>query len=224
MNRFVRNALRLPLRTIASIQRRMQPSYAIQQKAEGYAKKHVDAELQRQLNEVPGNSSDRQGRLLFYLAATTPAQGCLLEIGAFKGKSTAWLTQAARQSKRRLVSIDPHMGDSYETFKQTVARFKIEEVATLHHALSHEIGQSWDQPIAFLWIDGGHDYETVKQDIIDFTPHVQPGGTVVLDDYEAAFYPGLIRAVEETLHQDPAFENLGTIKNFALFRRKANAS
>lgn len=174
----------------------------------------------RLLATIPGNASARECRLLFALAAQAQGAGQIVEIGAFKGKSTAWLAEAARHTGRRLVSIDPHLRGSDEEFRETARRLQFEDVATLHKAYSHDIGKDWREPIAFLWVDGGHDYECVRQDILDFTPHLEPGGVVVFDDANAENFPGVVRALDETLRRDPAFESLGQIKTFALFRRK----
>jgi predicted O-methyltransferase YrrM len=215
-----RDVLRFPRRTWRSLCRHMRPVYRHQRAADRFALQHLSAPLRQRLEAVPGNSSARECRLLFYLAATAPGDGCLVEIGAFKGKSTAWLAQAARMTGRRLVSIDPHMGPTAETFAQTVRDFAITEVATLHQAYSHDIGRTWAEPISFLWVDGGHDYETVLQDIHDFAPHVQPGGTVVFDDAGGEVFPGVLRAIREAMMRDPCYAYLGSIKQFALFRRR----
>ncbi|MBD3268499.1 hypothetical protein GF373_17665 [bacterium] len=45
--------------------------------------------------------------------------------------------------------------------------------------------------IHFLLVDGGHDYDTVKNDIIGWTPKVVPGGVVAFHDYTPL--PGSIR-------------------------------
>ena len=86
--------------------------------------------------------------------------------------------------------------------------------------MSHDLGKDWSKPIAFLWVDGGHDYDCVAQDIADFVPHVVPGGAVVFDDVNEQTYPGVVRAVHETIGVDPTVEHLGLYKNFDLYRRR----
>lgn len=218
--KILENIFRLPRRTWLSLCRNFQPVYRHQRAANRFVRQRIDAPLIRRLEAVPGNSSARECRLLCYLATTTPADGCLVEIGAFKGKSTAWLAQAARLSGRHLVSIDPHLEGSADAFEATLRDFSIRDVATIHRAFSHDIGKDWSQPIAFLWVDGGHDYETVLQDIHDFAPHVQPGGFIVFDDASDKTFPGVVRAIEETLLKDDQFVSLGSIKQFALFARR----
>ncbi len=222
LQRLARNLVRLPRRTAESIAKRLTPAYRIQRRADRFVHRELDEDRLDALCAVPGNTSYRQCRLLFYLATTSLAEGVICEIGAFKGKSTAWLAEAARRSRRTLVSIDPHVDDTWDTFQRTVRQFDIESVAEIHKACSHELGKDWDRPIAFLWVDGDHRYEGVRQDIIDFTPHVAPGGIVVFDDVNEQDFPGVVQALAETIDRDASFTALGCIKTFGLFQRKSD--
>lgn len=55
------------------------------------------------------------------------------------------------------------------------------------------------QKIAVLHIDGNHAYEFVKQDLELWTPHLLPGGWLILDDYVWRFGNGPQRAGDEWL-------------------------
>lgn len=220
MNRIWRNAIRLPHRTARSLWRCAQPVYRLQRRANRYVRLQIAAETVDRLAAVPGHTSDRQCRLLLYMAMNTLADGVLVEIGAFKGRSTAWLAEAARRRDRRLVSIDPHLNDSYESFIRTVREFDIDRVATIHRVTSHEVGRHFQQPIALLYVDGGHDYECVRQDIVDFAPHVRPGGIALFDDANPRAFPGVLRAIDESLRRDPSWKYLGRIKTTDLWKRK----
>ena len=220
MKRFWRNAIRLPRRTVASLWRRAHPAYRFQRRANRYVCLHLTPQMIDRLGAVPGNTSDRQCRLLFYLAMNTRADGLLLEIGAYMGKSTAWLAEAARRGDRHLVSIDPHLNDSYDVFQRTLRNFDIEQVATIHRATSREVGSNFATPIALLWVDGGHEYECVRRDIADFALHVCPGGFAVFDDANPQAFPGVVRAIDESLRQDPTWSYLGRIKMMDLWMKK----
>ncbi|WP_312282660.1 MULTISPECIES: class I SAM-dependent methyltransferase [Pseudescherichia] len=56
--------------------------------------------------------------------------------------------------------------------------------------------------IALLHIDGNHQYEQVKKDILLWLPHIKPGGWILVDDYEWSFGDGPKRAGDELLN-DP---------------------
>ena len=218
--RLVRNIAMLPTRTAQSIVRRSRPQYRLERASIRYARQQLAPEIFSRLCNVPGYTVSRKCMLLYYLAVTTLAPGCIVEIGAFKGKSTAWLAQAARQAGRRLHSIDPQVEGTLEDFRATVREFDLAAVTTIYHAFSHDVGKGWSAPIAFLWVDGGHDYGTVLQDIRDFAPHVTPGGWIVFDDARPDVTPGVIRAIEETLRRDDTFEYVGRIRDVDVFRRR----
>jgi predicted O-methyltransferase YrrM len=38
-------------------------------------------------------------------------------------------------------------------------------------------------PFDFAFIDGGHSVETIKSDFENIKKHIQPGGTIIIDDY-----------------------------------------
>ncbi|HTH94760.1 MAG TPA: class I SAM-dependent methyltransferase [Rhodocyclaceae bacterium] len=59
--------------------------------------------------------------------------------------------------------------------------------------------------ISILHIDGNHSYEDAVLDIQYWTPHVQPGGWILIDDYVWAFGDGPQRAADELL-QRQSFE------------------
>jgi len=214
----------LPTRTGQSLVRLSRPQYRLERASIRYTRQQLAPDMFSRLCNVPGYTVSRKCMLLYYLAATTSAPGCLVEIGAFKGKSTAWLAQAARQAGRRLHSIDPHVEGTLDDFRATVRAFDIAAVATIYQAFSHDVGKDWSLPIAFLWVDGGHDYGTVLQDIRDFTPHVAPGGWVVFDDARPDVTPGVIRALDETLRRDDAFDYIGRIRDVDVFRRRSPGS
>lgn len=220
MNRIARNIAKLPVRTWRTISKRLQPVYRLQREADAMADTELQIARQDELESIGGTTSDHECRLLYYLARQSPRQGAIVEIGAFKGKSTAWLAEAARKSGQPLISIDPHLQGTFDDFRQTVERFNLCDVATLHRALSHEIGRNWSQPIAFLWVDGGHDYDIVRQDIDDFAPHLLPGGYAAFDDVNPQTFPGVVQALNETLHNDESFVYEGIIGTIAIFRRR----
>lgn len=223
MNRLLRNLTCLPARTMASLERRRSPAYKLQVEANRFVYSWLPAERIKQLESIPGNSSNRENRLLARLVLTSPWGGCVVEIGAAHGKSTAWLVEAAssRKPSSAVVSIDPHMNGTWESFNATVCRFRLDgRGLEVRRATSHVVGQDWKRPISFLWIDGSHRYDDVIRDIEDFTPHVIGGGRVVFDDARGNRFPGVERAIAERMSRHLDFRSLGMIKNFALFERR----
>jgi predicted O-methyltransferase YrrM len=229
LQRVRRNLARLPLRTWHTLRRRLQPVYGLERQADRIVPRLIGQERLQELSTIPGTSSSREGRLLAFLALQSPAGGVFVEIGAFKGRSTAWLVEAAQRHAARpvVVSIDPHVGDDWHPaatwadFSETVRRFALDRRGLeVHRAKSCDVAATWVRPIALLWIDGSHHYEDVRDDIQGFVPHVCPGGYVVFDDASDPDWPGVWQAIGEQMLPRTDFEYLGLLRHFAVFRCK----
>ena len=51
--------------------------------------------------------------------------------------------------------------------------------------------------IDYVFIDGGHDYQTVKNDLVCCKDVITNGGTVLCDDYDLTYAPGVKKAIDE---------------------------
>ena len=51
--------------------------------------------------------------------------------------------------------------------------------------------------IDFVFLDGGHNYETVLNDLICCNEVVKNNGIIICDDYDLSFAPGVKKAVDE---------------------------
>lgn len=54
-----------------------------------------------------------------------------------------------------------------------------------------------DASIDFVYIDGAHEYDDLKADIIAWGPKVKNGGIIAGDDYGVGQYPDVKRVVDE---------------------------
>jgi O-methyltransferase len=72
------------------------------------------------------------------------------------------------------------------------------------------------EQIAFAFLDGDF-YESIRDSLILVLSRMQPGGTIIIDDYAREALPGVAKAVQELL---PAYlrENLTTSYNLAIIR------
>lgn len=223
MATFSQKLRRAPQRLTRSLQRLFDPHYRVQLAANLAVPLWLPREVRSRLDRVPGTSSKREARLLAHLAHKAPTGGVFVEIGAFKGKTTALLVEVAslRPDKPAVVSIDPHQRDTWEEFNRTIRTFGLDQRGLeVHRSYSHDVGKSFSRPISFLWIDGSHAYDDVVLDIADFTPHVLPGAHVVFDDAAGGHFPGVEQALSEWDHHAAGFEDLGAVKRFRLFRRR----
>ena len=51
--------------------------------------------------------------------------------------------------------------------------------------------------IDYVFLDGGHDYQTVKNDLNCCREVINNGGTVLCDDYDLSYAPGVKKAIDE---------------------------
>ena len=68
--------------------------------------------------------------------------------------------------------------------------------------------------IDYVFLDGGHTYDTVKNDLTYSFPVLVNGGTILCDDYNLSYAPGIKKAIDEF-----AYDN--TLKVEILFNRFA---
>jgi predicted O-methyltransferase YrrM len=146
-----------------------------------------------------------EGEALYGAALAVAADGPLLEVGSYCGKSALYLGAAARERGRLLFSVDHHRGseenqagwewhepdlvdrelgkmDTLPVFRRTVHDAGLEGTVVAVVGDSPVVGANWRTPLALLFIDGGHGEEPARLDYERWTPHVAPGGTLVVHD------------------------------------------
>ena len=63
--------------------------------------------------------------------------------------------------------------------------------------------------IDYVFLDGGHDYETVKNDLNCCSEVIDNNGTILCDDYNLSYAPGVKKAIDEFVEvKDYSFEIL----------------
>jgi hypothetical protein len=197
----------------------------------------IESGVRLSLN-TPGFLAENEIRFLGILAACTPANGVIVEIGSFKGKSTVMLaTMAGKYGLGPVVAIDPHEGLSYmgpdaphqsPTFDEFLSSIKsagLQSHVEVQRAYSQDVAKNWTRPIRLLWIDGDHSYKGCKEDFDLFSPHLAQGAVVALHDSLNAFEGPIRVFVEEVLRSD-RFGPSGIVHSIAWsqFRPKDGAA
>lgn len=149
-----------------------------------------------------------------YNSMVKQAQGgeLFVEIGSFKGKSTAYMCVEIANSLKNIhfECIDPmellsHYIESaarepeqWKDYNVNDFRYRLKPVENyyrLHQMTSKQASILYkSNTIDFLMIDGDHTYEAVKQDIIDYIPKMKSGGLIAGDD---AFDAGVMKAATD---------------------------
>jgi hypothetical protein len=129
-----------------------------------------------------------QARSLWDGARNVPTGGRLLEIGSHQGRSTIVLGEAARARGATVVAVDPHLAggmfggaDTRDKFLANVAGADLEGVVELVQEKSTELRPRWRDPLDLLYIDGKHDYWTVRDDL-KWVEHLPAGAPVFVHD------------------------------------------
>lgn len=185
----------------------------------------IDRDFAEVVGRVQGAISLRQADYLRKQAAAVK-EGVVVEVGSFRGKSTAALSIGSREGNGApIYAIDPH-----ETFagpkgglfgppdRRVFYTNMLEtggwENVRLVNLSSEVVTPGWDKPVGFLWIDGDHSYEGVRRDFECWVPHLLPGGTIALDDTEAGGGPAQL--VEELLAEGwTVTKHIGKLKAVA---------
>jgi MMP 1-O-methyltransferase len=165
----------------------------------------MDPDMRAAAEAARGFMPVDEGLALHDAAASVEVDGPFLEVGSYCGKSAVYLGAAARARGRVLFSVDHHRGseenqagwehhepdlvdpaigkmDTLPFFRRTVHDAGLEGTVIAVVGDSPTVASAWTTPLALLFIDGGHGVEPARQDYAGWTPHVRPGGLLVIHD------------------------------------------
>lgn len=112
------------------------------------------------------------------------ADGPVLEIGCFNGKSTTILALAIQAAGRGVplhcIDLNPK---HCEIAAANVKRFAPEVTARFYTGESADILPTLELEPAFVFIDGDHSYEGVKSDLQNLVDKLRDGGFLLLHDF-----------------------------------------
>jgi hypothetical protein len=134
--------------------------------------------------------------------------GKIVELGAWKGRSSAFLVvEAYNKSPKIEVHIvdtwggNPFDGsedqstDAYSKFISNMSLLA-RPYQAYRMTTNEAVGFFKDESLDAVFIDADHSYEAVKMDIENWMPKVRKGGILAGHDYNSA-WPGVIKAVNE---------------------------
>jgi predicted O-methyltransferase YrrM len=171
-------------------------------------------EIDRIVLDVHGWLDPFEGRLLFRLAQEADPAGAIVEIGSWQGRSTIWLAAGAKAGRgARVAAVDPHRGtylrEGDETtepaLRRNLARAGVDDQVDVIVATSEAAAATWERPVSLLWIDGDHEYESVRRDLLRWEEHLLPSAVVALHD--TFMWPGPERVVDELLVGSRRYRN-----------------
>lgn len=200
---------------------------------------------QRALETVKGFLDPVEGAALYAAALYASRRGPCLEIGSYCGKSAVYIGSACRDNGAVLFSIDHHCGseeqqpgeaycdpdlieaatgtvDTFGHFRRSLRAFSLEDTVVPMVCPSTVAARAWATPLAMVFIDGGHAFETVWNDFNAWAGHVMGGGVLAIHDvFERPEDGGLSPyEVYEYALASGLFEEIRQVKSLRLLRRK----
>lgn len=179
------------------------------------------AAVKEKLAGVEGWLTDEEGEALYSLARACSGRGSIVEIGSFKGRSTICLAMGAKAGRNvRVFAVDTHWGPRLEEFEENIRRAGVDDVVEPVAGLSQEVALDFDEPVELLFIDGAHDYDSVKLDFERWVPKLVEGGVVAMHD--TTWDEGPKRVAEDLLLRSPSFKDARFVVGSTTLGRKAS--
>jgi predicted O-methyltransferase YrrM len=163
---------------------------------------NIDPEL---ISATKGFLHEDEGRCLYEVAFKASRLGPCLEIGSYCGKSTIYIGIACQQNNGILFSIDHHGGseeqqpgqayfdpalfdpklqrvNTFCEFRQSIEKAGITDTVVAMVSRSDVAARCWATPLSMVFIDGGHTMEAALGDYTCWSPHILPGGYLLIHD------------------------------------------
>jgi hypothetical protein len=164
---------------------------------------------------------------LYKVARSLPTEKPVrvVEIGTWQGKSAIVIGKALHKHPDvHITCIDPFNADgdtqSRQNYQNKLSKLKIslkdmcwgnikknklDHIIEVIQGYSYEVSPMWKDPIDLLFIDGNHDYASVRQDFNEWTPFLIKDGRLVMDDVylNGGGHQGPAMLVKESIFDNP---------------------
>ncbi len=168
-------------------------------------------------HEMRAEGSEQQKGLIDlcnFIASIIPEKSTIIEIGSYCGGSTSIIAKIFKHSK--IFSVDPwemYIEDCsvYDINKQKIELEQAEKIfdgviknytniVKNKTSSSEFVKNIEDNTIDFIYIDGNHQYSSVKEDLENWYPKIKLGGIIAGHDYG---WPTVRRAIDEIFNNTP---------------------
>lgn len=189
-----------------------------------------EIKLKKIIAGIHGWLTDKEAGFLHKAANDCKGKGAIVEIGSWKGKSTVVIASGlAVENNQKVHAIDPFTGSNehktksgrdaktFKEFKSNIKKAGLTVKVIPVVKTSSVAVKSWKTPIEFLFIDGAHEYEFVKEDFKKWEPHVIEGGVIAIHDTTATMvqgmpgWPGPRKTVWEDMITSDKFRHVGRV-------------
>jgi hypothetical protein len=164
-------------------------------------------ELIRFIQSVPGFCTQEDCALLYRLVSGLSCRGDILEIGAFKGRTTAVLAKALIDADREgtVYSVDANLFGTKEELLDNLRRAQVDSRVVNIFKDSVGANNGWARPLKFIWIDADGTYLSARSDFILWERFLVTGGIIAIS---CVANPDIQRVIRECLVSSGRFSDL----------------
>lgn len=191
-------------------------------------------EIEKIRNDVEGWLSGEEGLLFYNLAKNAKKPNVIVEIGSWKGKSTVFFGRGSLDGDGvKIYSIDPHIGrtedmgagytvaPTFKDFEDNVKRYNLSGLVKPLVKLSWDAVNDVPEKIDVLFVDGAHDYDSVKRDVKDWFPKLNEGGVISFHDSD---WPGVKQTLFEDIYTSPNIKHVYRVKGTTVAIKASNTT
>ena len=166
------------------------------------------------VEKIEGWLTRNEAATLYDLARN--ATGPILEIGSYRGRSTAALALGSMSGgKQHVYAVDSFLpvrhtrtdvvmpASSPESLRANLDAAGVNGLVKIVPRPSIDAASETPDGLGLLFVDGAHDYHSASQDLLAYLPKVKLGGHVAIHDCHDG-EPGVVRAVDEIMSADPS--------------------
>jgi len=175
-------------------------------------------QFEEQTKSIASMTTQYERRFALYLSLTCPVVGDINEVGSWVGGITCFLAKGCQLRGKGIVNAIDHFkgnvgkeesyskglepGESaYDRFLKNIRLADVDNCIRVWKMNSAQARDNLNDPVRIVFIDGDHEYQSVRDEILRWEPLLKSGGFLALHDFSNAF-PGVIRAAKETILQE----------------------
>lgn len=157
------------------------------------------------VNETTGKPNQAELFMVNILARHLKARN-IFEFGTFTGRSTYYFTLATPDTRVTTLDLPPGPGRTIPEVGLYFVNSDREDQITQILTDSRKFDPTpYEKKMDFIFVDGDHSYEGVKNDTEKAFKMLAPGGVILWHDYGASSDLGLVRFFVEYTRQTPLF-------------------
>lgn len=197
------------------------------------------------ITKVKGFLADDEAEALYQMALENSANGPVLEIGSYCGKSTIYLGLAAQKNNSVVYALDHHRGseehqlgeeyhdkelydeqaglmDTFKDFRRNMRAAQLDDTVVPLVSSSAVVAKHWQTPLSMVFIDGGHSFEAALTDYQSWASWVKPGGILAIHDifFSEAEGGQAPHTIYKLAKASGLFDELPMVNTLALLRKK----